>query len=366
MARVIVMPDPNDPGFRGQALRFFMRYVLWIALLLLGALLALTNVYTVPSDSRGIMLRFGQVASVELPGLHLKLPFIDEVHMIASDRKRSFEFGFRFQPDTRLGRLDSPIASERLMLTKDNKLIEVEWVLHYHIDAPELYLFNLPLRGEDKERMLRDLCLATMRRIFAGMMFDEGLTSGKQKIQEKALETLQGIFDSLRTGIRIDEVLLQETNVSEAIKEEYNSVTSAEEQVKNMLYQAEAHANKVVPEAEGQAAVLINEGEAYKFKRVSEAQGEAARLSLLQEAYTLNPELTRLNMWAEGMAEVWRDLRVVFVDGLEGVGGGTLKLLPLTGSSLFGQFFDATDALGGQDGAQSQSAASEEAGGARR
>ncbi len=337
MAKVIVMPDPDDPGLKGRMLRLFMKHILGSVLLLFAALIAVTNLYTVPSDSRGIVLRFGRVASVEAPGLHFKLPFADTVYTIASDRKRSFEFGFRFRDGSGAGLPEMPIANERLMLTKDNKLIEVEWVLHYHIGAPEQYLFNLPLRDADKERMLRDLCMAEMRRIFAGMMFDEGLTSGKQKIQETAFARLQEIFDSLQAGIRIDEVLLQETNVSEAIKEEYNSVTSAEEQVKNMLYQAEAHANKVVPEAEGQASVLINEGEAYKFKRISEAEGEAARLNLLQEAYALNPELTRLNMWAEGMTEVWRDLRVVFVDGLEGAGdGGTLKLLPLTWNALFG------------------------------
>lgn len=311
-------------------------------LLLFGALCAVLNVYTVPSDSRGIVLRFGQISSVEPPGLHFKLPFIDRLYVVASDRKRSLEFGYRFRDENGIGRSDEPDSGERLMLTKDNKLIEVEWVLHYHIEAPELYLFNIPLYEKGKERMLRDLCLATMRRIFAGMMFDEGLTSGKQEIQNMARKTLQEIFDSLGTGIRIDEVLLQETNVSESIKAEYNSVTSAEEQVKNMLYQAEAHANKVVPEAEGRAAVLVNEGEAYKFKRVSEAEGEAARLSLLQEAYAMNPELTRLNIWTEGMTEVWSNLRVVFVDGLSESDGNTLKVLPL-GGALFGQFPAAGD-----------------------
>lgn len=306
---------------------------------LLGALMMLLNVYTVPSDSRGIVLRFGKILSVEPPGLHYKLPFVDEVHVVASDRKRSFEFGFRFQGEGGLERADEPNLEERLMLTRDNKLIEVEWVLHYHIEAPELYLFNLPLREKGKERMLRDLCLATMRRIFAGMMFDEGLTTGKQEIQERSHRMLQELFDALRTGICIDEVLLQETNVSESIKAEYNSVTSAEEQVKNMLYQAEAHANKVVPEAEGRAAVLVNEGKAYKFKRISEAEGEAARLSLLQEAYAMNPELTRLNIWTEGMMEVWSNLRVVFVDGLADGAGNTLKVLPLPGGETFGRMF---------------------------
>jgi membrane protease subunit HflK len=185
--------------------------------------------------------------------------------------------------------------------------------------------------------MLRDLCMATMRRIFASVIFDEGLTSGKQQIQEEAFRSLQSTFDAMKMGIRIDEILLQETNVSDAIKEEYNSVTTAEEQVKTMIYQAEAHANKVIPEAEGRTSVLLNEGESYKFRRISEAEGEAARLNLLQEAYKLNPELTRLNMWAEGMTEVWKKLKVVFVEGLNDTNGanGTLKVLPLPPETFY-------------------------------
>jgi membrane protease subunit HflK len=305
------MPDPNDPGLQGKILRFFLRHVLWILLLVVVLVMTIGNVYTIPSDSKGIVLRLGAISGVVDPGLHVKVPFADEVYVIPAARKQSLEFGFRFSGlsvprggDLRGG--DKPVADEKLMLTKDNKLIEVEWVMHFHIGAPEEYMFNLPGPLAEKEKILRDLCMATMRRIFASVIFDEGLTSGKQKIQDEALQILQSTFNTLKMGIQIDEVLLQETNVSEAIKAEYNSVTTAEEQVKTMIYQAEAHANKVIPEAEGRASVLINEGEAYKFKRVSEAEGEAARLNLLQEAYKLNPELTRLNMWAEGMTEVWK------------------------------------------------------------
>ncbi|MDR1648753.1 MAG: FtsH protease activity modulator HflK [Synergistaceae bacterium] len=331
MAKVIIMPDPDDPGWKGWILRFAAKHFLWLALLAVAALAAAGNVYTIPSDSRGIVLRFGAISGVAGPGLHVKLPFADDIYVIPAERKQSLEFGFRAG--------DRSIANEKLMLTKDNKLIEVEWVMHFHIGAPEQYVFNLPGKGAEKEKILRDLCMATMRRIFAAVQFDEGLTSGKQKIQDEALRSLQSTFDGLKTGILIDEVLLQETNVSEAIKAEYNSVTTAEEQVKTMIYQAEAHANKVVPEAEGRASVLVNEGEAYKFKRVSEAQGEAARLNLLQEAYKLNPELTRLNMWAEGMTEVWKKLNVVFVEGLSESGGpngaGTLKVLPLAPEMIY-------------------------------
>ncbi|MDR1977513.1 MAG: FtsH protease activity modulator HflK [Synergistaceae bacterium] len=342
MAKVIIMPDPDDPGLQGKILRFFLRHVLWIVIFVVMALAAMRNIYTIPSDSKGIVLRFGAISQVVGPGLHFKIPFSDEVYVIPAARKQSLEFGFRFDGATAprdprggdLRRSDRPIAEEKLMLTRDNKLIEVEWVMHFHIGAPEEYVFNLPVSSAGKEKILRDLCMATMRRIFASVMFDEGLTSGKQKIQEDAFQSLQATFKDLKMGIQIDEVLLQETNVSDVIKDEYNSVTTAEEQVKTMIYQAEAHANKVIPEAEGQASVLLNEGESYKFKRVSEAEGEAARLNLLQEAYKLNPELTRLNMWAEGMTEVWKKLKIVFVEGLSDA-NGTLKVLPLPPDAVY-------------------------------
>ncbi|MDR2137269.1 MAG: FtsH protease activity modulator HflK [Synergistaceae bacterium] len=339
MAKVIIMPDPDDPGFQGKFLRFVLRHVLWIVLLAVAVVTVMRNVYTIPSGSRGIVLRFGAISGVVGPGLHVKLPFSDEIYVVVAERKQSLEFGFRAGGTdvSRGGNVrgnELPVADEKLMLTKDNKLIEVEWVMHFHIGTPEDYVFNLPGSPAVKEKILRDLCMATMRRIFASVMFDEGLTSGKQKIQEEVFRNLQSTFGTLKMGIEIDEVLLQETNVSEAIKAEYNSVTTAEEQVKTMVYQAEAHANKVVPEAEGRASVLVNEGESYKFRRISEAEGEAARLNLLQEAYKHNPDLTRLNMWAEGMTEVWKKLKVVFVEGL-GDADGTLKVLPLPTDAVY-------------------------------
>jgi len=287
-------------------------------------------------------LRFGVISGIAEPGLHVKIPYADEIYVVPTERKQSLEFGFRFNR-TRDNRVVSvSVPDETKMLTRDNKFIEIEWVMHFHINRPEDYMFNLPEAHRytttgipaEKEKILRDICMSAMRRIFAASLFDEGLTDGKEKIQNDALNTLQAIFNDLKIGIRIDEVLLQETNINESIRAEYYSVTTAQEQVKNMLYQAEAHANRVVPEAEGRAAVLVNEAEAYKFRRIAEAEGEAARLNLLQEAYRLNPNLTLLNMWADGMTGVWRKLKVVFVEGL-GEAGGTLKVLPLPPEMIY-------------------------------
>ena len=334
MAKIIILPDPNDPGLQGKILRFLMNHVLWILLLAFVFLVVIRNIYTIPADSKGIILRFGVISGIAEPGLHVKIPFADEIYVVPTERTQSLEFGFRFNR-TRDNRVSSvTVPDEKKMLTRDNRLIEIEWVMHFRISRPEEFVFNLPGTYVEKENILRDICLSAMRRIFAASLFDEGLTAGKERIQDDALRTLQAIFNELQIGIRINEVLLQDINVNESIREAYYSVTTAEEQVRNMLYQAETHANRVVPEAEGRAAILVNEAEAYKFRRISEAEGEAARLNLLQEAYRLNPGLTRLNMWADGMTDVWKKLRVVFVDGLSEA-GGTLKILPLTPEMLY-------------------------------
>ena len=95
MAKVIVMPDQNDPAWKGWIMRFAAKYVLWLVFLAVALFAAAGNIYTIPSDSRGIVLRFGAISSVAEPGLHIKIPFADEVYVIPAERKQSLEFGFQ-------------------------------------------------------------------------------------------------------------------------------------------------------------------------------------------------------------------------------------------------------------------------------
>ena len=63
MAEVIIIPDPNEPDLKDRLLRFFMKHVLWLALIALALLVVVRNIYTIPSDSRGIVLRFGTISA---------------------------------------------------------------------------------------------------------------------------------------------------------------------------------------------------------------------------------------------------------------------------------------------------------------
>ncbi len=69
-----------------------------------------------------------------------------------------------------------------------------------------------------------------------------------------------------------------------------------------MRNEAEAYANKIIPEARGKAARIVQEAEAYKQQVIAEASGEAKRFLSVYEEYRKAPEVTRKRMYLETMS----------------------------------------------------------------
>jgi hypothetical protein len=91
------------------------------------------------------VLRFGQYVRVTDPGLHFKLPFgIDRVDPVKVDRIQTLTFGFRSSGSERAaGRRQVP--DESLMLTGDQNVVDVEWIVQYKIkSAPNDIVDRMP------------------------------------------------------------------------------------------------------------------------------------------------------------------------------------------------------------------------------
>jgi membrane protease subunit HflK len=92
-----------------------------------------------------------------------------------------------------------------------------------------------------------------------------------------------------------------------------------------MRNEAEAYANKVVPEARGEAARIIQQAEAYKQQVTAEAQGEAARFVSIYDQYKRAPEVTRRRIYLDTMRDVLGDMNKVIVDNKGGSGRRALS-----------------------------------------
>jgi len=185
----------------------------WIILtLILFVSVLYTAIYTVPSDSVAVVLRFGKFNAILPAGLHFKLPLgIDQVNIVPTKRQLKQEFGFstpgaqdpnqntslnnsfnsslvnigRSSRQRDLDMLRNQVG-ETQMVTGDLNTALVEWVIQYRIADPKNYLFEV----RDPAGTLRYVSESVMREVVGDRTVDEVITIGRQEIEVEALKKI--------------------------------------------------------------------------------------------------------------------------------------------------------------------------------
>jgi membrane protease subunit HflK len=284
------------------------RQVLLVALVALGGWSAWTGYYTVPSDSVGVVQRFGKYVVTVPPGLHLKLPLgIDGATIVPVKRQLKQEFGFTTPDATEPTQSPRPRDAKRetQMVTGDLNAALVEWVVQYRISDPEKFLFEVRRPGET----LRYVSESVMREVVGDRTVDEVITIGRQEIEVEALVKMQKLSTKYAMGISIDQVQLKNINPPEPVQESFNEVNQAQQEKEKLINEARRDYNKVIPLAEGEKDQRVREADGYRLKRINEAEGDVARFRALLVEYTKAPEVTRRRIYLETMQEVMPHMR---------------------------------------------------------
>lgn len=301
-----------------------LRALKWAVPATLLLILGLTMYYTVPPDSQGVVLRFGRFSSIEDPGLHFKLPLgIDSVQTVPVKRQLKLEFGFgtdgatnsRQRNISRQGQ-----SLEKSMVTGDLSAALIEWIVQYRIDDPRSYLFVV----RAPEQTLRDLSEAVMREVIGDRTVDEVITTGRQEIEDQALQRLREMAANYQLGIKVDQLQLKNVNPPSEVQNSFNEVNKAQQDRQQKINVANGEYNKVVPRAKGEAEQKISEAEGYKLKRINEAQGDAAAFNSVLTEFVKAPEVTRKRLYLETMTEVIPGLNRTWI-----VDDSVTQLLPM-------------------------------------
>lgn len=265
------------------------------------ALIAYTASYTVPSDSVGIVQRFGKYVSEQDPGLHFKLPLgADNVTILPVKRQLKQEFGFATAGATNRSQSRPDLADQAQMVTGDLNAALVEWVVQYRIAEPRKYLFDVRNPGET----LRDLSESVMREVVGDRTVDEVITIGRQEIETEALTNMQALVAKYEIGVSIDQVQLKNINPPQPVQESFNEVNQAQQEKESLINAARREYNRVIPLAEGEKDQRIRAADGYRLKRINEAEGDAARFNAVLTEYSKAPEVTRRRIYIETLQEV--------------------------------------------------------------
>ena len=301
-----------------------------VILAVLALMLALSSFYTVGPEEVGIVLRLGKFQRTSEPGLHVKLPLLlESVTKVPIQRQLKEEFGFQtVSAGVRSQFSSRGRETQALMLTGDLNSAVVEWVVQYRIVDPYKFLF----RVRNVKETFRAMTEAVMREVVGDRTVNEVLTVGRQEIADLVEQKLQKLCDQYETGIKVDQVVLQNVNPPDPVKPSFNEVNQAQQEREKLINQAQSDYNKVVPRARGEALQAIQEAEGYAMERVNTAKGDSARFVPLYNEYRRAPEITRRRIYLETMKVILPQVqKKVIVDAdLRGV----LPLLNLdTGSS---------------------------------
>ncbi len=273
----------------------------YIILGVVAFILIFSSFFTVSPEEVGVILRFGKFDRIVSPGLNFKLPMIEEVQKVPINRQKKMEFGFRTEAaDIRTRYSQSDFKDESLMLTGDLNAAEVEWIVQYRISDPYKFLYKV----REPEETFRSMTEAMMRNVVGDRTVNEVLTIGRQEISVTVQEKLQEICDQYETGIRVDQVILQDVNPPDRVKPSFNEVNEAQQEREKSINQAQAEFNKVIPRARGEAARVLEEAEGYALERVNNARGEAARFNSVFEEYRRAKEVTRQRIYLETLNKI--------------------------------------------------------------
>lgn len=270
--------------------------------LVLAAAVGLWTAYfTIPAESEGVVLRFGEYIKKVPPGLHFKLPFgIDDVREVPTQRQMKLEFGFSTPGHTSRDQSGKEPEKERSMVTGDLNSALVEWIVQYRITEPEEYLFEV----RDPGLTLRDISESVMREVVGDRTVDEIITIGREDIETTVLHRTRDLAKHYHLGLSINQVQLKNVNPPEPVQPSFNEVNRAQQDRENMINLANGEYNKAVPRARGEADQQIRAAEGYRFKRINEAEGDAQAFTAVLEQYVKAPEITRTRIYLETLGDV--------------------------------------------------------------
>lgn len=285
-----------------------------VAAVVVLAVLALNSTYEIKEQEQAVLITLGQAQAVSEPGLHFKIPFIQQVRKV-NTTIQGFAIGYNSESDE----VDE---EESLMITSDFNFIDVDFYVEYRYSDPvkALYASKAPLD------ILRGISQSCIRTVIGSYPVDDVLTTGKNEIQASIKEMILKRLEEQDIGIQLVNITIQDSEPPTAeVMEAFKAVETAKQGKETALNNANKYRNEQLPSAQAKADGIIKDAEAKKTERINEATAQVARFNSMYQEYIKNPAVTRQRMFYEAMEDVLPDLKVV----IESPNGNTQTIYPL-------------------------------------
>ena len=262
--------------------------------------------YKLNEGEQAVVLRFGSWVGTTNAGLRYHWPYpiekviikkVTEVRRItSSDPSASISSDLR------------DLKSTNSMLTGDENILQVDYVVIWFIKDLGQYLFNT-VNPDEAIKIAAD---SIMREIVSKTPMAAVTTKDRGSIGKEAQVKLQKLCDEYKLGVEIISVQPQEAVAHTSVLEAFKDVQRAKTDLETKVNAAEAYKNQVVPVAEGAAARIIQEAEAYKAVTVARAEGDASRFDAVLTQYRHNPDVVRTRIHVDALTKTMTGSNITY------------------------------------------------------
>lgn len=168
---------------------------------------------------------------------------------------------------------------EKLILTSDQNLVDLSYLIRWNISDLALYKFQL----QDPRDGLLEVGESAMRAAVGRQKLDTVLTgAGRAEIEQDVRARMQARLDAYRSGIIVQGIEINKTDPPSRVEEAFKDVSSAQQD----------------------ADAATNRARAIAQQMLARAQGDASEFNNIYAEYRLAPEVTRRRLYYETMESV--------------------------------------------------------------
>ena len=255
----------------------------WAPLLIVGAVAlwwAATGIHIVDPGENAVVKTLGRYTSTLDQGFQITAPYpIQSVDVEDVEGVRAVNI-----PSG---------SSEKLILTGDQNLVDLSYIVRWRINNLENFKFRLA----EPVETVNEVAEAAMRASVAEKTLDETFTGqGRAEIQQSVRDRMQETLDGYEAGIQVVGVEIAKADPPTDVVEAFRDVSVAEQNADRARNQAQGYAQQTIAQAEG----------------------EAEAFDKVYEQYRLAPGVTRQRLYYETMERVLAqtDKTVVEADGV--------------------------------------------------
>lgn len=241
----------------------------WVPLIAAGLAaiwLIVTSTHQIQPKEQGLVTWLGGKYSHKLgSGLNFTLPWpIQQVTVENVSEIRSVKIGGE---------------DEKLVLTGDQNLVDLSYVIRWNIKNLEQFSFQL----DDPELTIREVAESAMRAAMAEQDLDQVVSGeGRAGVEARVVSRMQALLDAYRAGVVVQGVAIEKADPPAKVVDAFKDVSAAQQDANAMRNRARAYAQQVM----------------------ARAQGDAAAFNQIYEEYRLAPEVTRRRLYYETMESV--------------------------------------------------------------